>query len=129
MHHVHRQSIHAVIGAPDVIPGTRREGFDQRDELPRARHQPLGTLHAGVRLTACKIEALDAGADDYIVKPFNPGELLARARAILRRREMMRAARTPVPERGGYRFGGWRLELRSRSLVDPDDAPVHLSKG
>jgi two-component system OmpR family response regulator len=76
-----------------------------------------------------RIVCLELGADDYIEKPFNPGELLARARAILRRREMTRAERTPAQERGGYRFGGWRLECRSRRLVDPNEAVVHLSKG
>jgi DNA-binding response OmpR family regulator len=74
------------------------------------------------------IISLELGADDYIVKP-SPRELLARARAILRRREMARAARTRDPEGGGYRFNGWRLERRGRRLVDPKEAPVSLSKG
>jgi two-component system OmpR family response regulator len=76
-----------------------------------------------------RIICLELGADDYIAKPFGPGELLARARAILRRREMTQVAQTQAPERGGYRFDGWRLELRARRLVDPDEVPVHLSKG
>jgi two-component system OmpR family response regulator len=76
-----------------------------------------------------RIICLELGADDYIAKPFSPGELLARARAILRRREMTQVAPTQAPERGGYRFDGWRLELRARRLLDPDEVPVHLSKG
>ena len=76
-----------------------------------------------------RIICLGLGADDYIAKPFNPGELLARTRAILRRREMTQAAQTQAPERGGYRFDGWRLELRARRLTDPDEVPVRLSKG
>jgi two-component system OmpR family response regulator len=76
-----------------------------------------------------RIVGLELGADDYIVKPFSLRELLARIRAVLRRREMGRAARAHDPERGGYRFGGWRLERRGRRLVDRHEAPVPLSKG
>jgi two-component system OmpR family response regulator len=74
------------------------------------------------------IISLELGADDYIVRP-SPRELLARARAILRRREIARAARTRIPEGGGYRFNGWRLERRGRRLVDANGIPVSLSKG
>jgi two-component system, OmpR family, response regulator len=76
-----------------------------------------------------RIVGLELGADDYIVKPFSLRELLARVRAVLRRQEMGRAARTQDPERGGYRFGGWQLERRGRRLIDPDATPVSLSKG
>ena len=78
---------------------------------------------------ADRVIGLELGADDYIAKPFGLRELLARARAILRRRGMASAARTGGSERGGYRFGGWRLERRSRRLVDPHERPVSLSKG
>jgi two-component system OmpR family response regulator len=76
-----------------------------------------------------RIVGLELGADDYIVKPFSLRELLARIRAVLRRREMGRSARAHDPERGGYRFGGWRLERRGRRLVDRNEAPIPLSKG
>src|ERR1700694_2350003 len=76
-----------------------------------------------------RIVGLELGADDYIVKPFSLRELLARVRAVLRRQEMGRIARTRDPERGGYRFGGWQLERRGRRLVDPNGAQVCLSKG
>ena len=76
-----------------------------------------------------RIVGLELGADDYIVKPFSLRELLARVRAILRRQEMGRAARTRDPERGGYRFDGWRLERRGRRLLDPDAMSVTLTKG
>lgn len=74
------------------------------------------------------IVSLELGADDYVVKP-SPRELLARTRAILRRRQMSRAAQIRDPEGGGYRFSGWRLERYRRILVDPNEAPVSLSKG
>src|ERR1700687_539512 len=76
-----------------------------------------------------RIVGLELGADDYIVKPFSLRELLARVRAVLRRQEMGRIARTRDPERGGYRFGGWQLERRGRRLLDPHGAQVCLSKG
>jgi two-component system OmpR family response regulator len=75
-----------------------------------------------------RIVSLELGADDCIVRP-SPRELLARARAILRRREMARFARMRDPEGGGYRFNGWRLERRARRLVDGNGMPVSLSKG
>ena len=77
---------------------------------------------------ADSVVSLELGADDYIVRP-SPRELLARTRAILRRRQMSRAAQIRDPERGGYRFNGWRLERYGRRLVDPSEAPVSLSKG
>ncbi|WP_426419711.1 winged helix-turn-helix domain-containing protein [Bradyrhizobium genosp. A] len=70
---------------------------------------------------------LELGADDYIVRP-SPRELLARTRAILRRRQVSRTVQIPDAKRGGYRFNGWRLEPYRRRLVDPNDAPVSLSK-
>jgi two-component system, OmpR family, response regulator len=76
-----------------------------------------------------RIVGLELGADDYIVKPFSPREMLARIRAVLRRHEMGRVARARDPERGGYRFDGWRLERRGRRLIDPNDNLVPLSKG
>jgi two-component system OmpR family response regulator len=76
-----------------------------------------------------RIVGLELGADDYIVKPFSPRELLARIRAVLRRHEMGRAARARDPDRGGYRFNGWRLDRRGRRLVDAGEMPIPLSKG
>ncbi len=66
-----------------------------------------------------RIVGLELGADDYIVKPFSLRELLARVRAVLRRQEIGRAARARDPERGGYRFNGWKLERRGRKSSIP----------
>jgi DNA-binding response OmpR family regulator len=76
-----------------------------------------------------RIVGLELGADDYVIKPFSLRELLARVRAVLRRQETGRAARTRNPKHGGYRFNGWKLERRCRKLIDANDAPVPLSKG
>jgi len=48
---------------------------------------------------------------------------------VLRRQEMGRIARSRDPERGGYRFGGWRLERRGHRLLDAAEKHVPLSKG
>jgi two-component system, OmpR family, response regulator len=76
-----------------------------------------------------RIVGLELGADDYILKPFSLRELLARVRAVLRRQEIGRTARASDPARGGYRFNGWQLERRGRTLLDPSGNPVALSKG
>lgn len=75
-----------------------------------------------------RVVGLEIGADDYLAKPFNPRELLARARAILRRtREMHRVARPAAAEI--YGFAGWRLHAGSRELNDPAGRPVELTGG
>jgi two-component system, OmpR family, response regulator len=75
-----------------------------------------------------RVVGLELGADDYIAKPFSVRELLARARAILRRREAGCVESDQDSEQGGYRFGGWRLEHRSRTVIDSREAPVLLRK-
>jgi two-component system OmpR family response regulator len=76
-----------------------------------------------------RVVGLELGADDYVTKPFGLRELLARVRAVLRRREAGRAAPQRDPERGRCRFGGWQLDRRNRRLTDPHGAPVALTKG
>jgi two-component system, OmpR family, response regulator len=75
------------------------------------------------------VVGLELGADDYLTKPFGIRELYARFRAVVRRRESGWPSRTRDVERGGYKFGGWRLDRRDRRLVDPQQRPVSLSKG
>jgi DNA-binding response OmpR family regulator len=75
-----------------------------------------------------RVVGLELGADDYITKPFNLRELLARVRAVLRRVDSGRPAPARDPE-GGYRFSGWQLNRRTRRLTDPNGAPVALTKG
>lgn len=75
-----------------------------------------------------RIVGLEMGADDYLSKPFNPRELLARIRAVLRRRTPDAPAIAAVgqPLR---RFAGWRLDIVVRELFDPDDVLINLSDG
>jgi len=75
-----------------------------------------------------RIVGLEMGADDYIAKPFNPRELLARIKAVLRRVETL-----PEPDRSSsqaeMRFQGWTLNTAKRQLVSPNDVLVPLSTG
>ncbi|WP_229664563.1 response regulator [Sphingomonas metalli] len=78
-----------------------------------------------------RIVGLEMGADDYIAKPANPRELLARIRSVLRRHEERPARRTGavVPLRPQQHFAGWRLDPQARLLTDPDDVVINLSDG
>jgi len=73
------------------------------------------------------VVGLEIGADDYVVKPFRPRELLARVKAVLRRSEETRtdapAANAPV----AYRFDGWRFNVATQELFDPRGVAVTLS--
>lgn len=68
-----------------------------------------------------KVGALDAGADDYLVKPFGAAELLARVRAQLRRLTLTSPSAEPV-----LHFGGVTVDL-TRRVVERHGAPVHLT--
>lgn len=70
---------------------------------------------------AIKVEALDAGADDYVTKPFSINELLARIRAALRRASMPEQAQTPVIEMGDF-----RIDVPARTVLVKARA-VHLT--
>ena len=72
-----------------------------------------------------RIVGLELGADDYLAKPCNPRELLARVRAVLRRpREEAPGDAAPA-----LMFAGWRLDLVRRELTRPDGGQVGLSGG
>lgn len=75
-----------------------------------------------------RIVGLEMGADDYMAKPFNPRELLARIRAVLRRGG---GAAGPGEAAAGraLAFDGWRLDTARRELRDPDGALVDLTAG
>jgi two-component system OmpR family response regulator len=77
-----------------------------------------------------RIVGLELGADDYVAKPFNPRELLARIRAVLRRATAdSSTAGAKEPPAKAVRFGGWMLEPARRRLVNPDGVEVPLTGG
>jgi len=71
-----------------------------------------------------RIVGLEIGADDYVVKPFEPRELVARIRSVLRRAG--RGA-PPPEEHEAYEFEGWRLDPLKRRLTDSEGAVVPIS--
>jgi two-component system OmpR family response regulator len=73
-----------------------------------------------------RIIGLEMGADDYLVKPFNPRELLARIRAVLRRTSQGSAARADDSLRT-LAFDGWRLDCIARTLTSPQGSLVTLT--
>ena len=73
-----------------------------------------------------RIVGLELGADDYVTKPFNPRELVARIKAVLRRAS---AAPTDGPARRRVAFAGWTLDLSTRDLRSPEGVVVPLSGG
>ena len=74
-----------------------------------------------------RIVGLELGADDYVPKPCNPRELLARIKAVLRRRNEPRGGDQPMG--AGCEFAGWRLDLVRRELRSPAGVVVNLSSG
>jgi DNA-binding response OmpR family regulator len=78
-----------------------------------------------------RVIGLELGADDYLIKPFGLRELLARVRAVLRRREANGLAPAPPGDSASVRcrFGGWQLDRLRRRLINRDGAPVALTKG
>jgi two-component system OmpR family response regulator len=72
-----------------------------------------------------RIIGLEIGADDYVVKPFNPRELLARVRAVLRRSQTM--PRAPASTTKRVRFDRWLLDVPRQELIGPDGVAVPLS--
>jgi two-component system, OmpR family, response regulator len=83
----------------------------------------------GVRDEADRVMGLELGADDYMVKPFSPRELLARIRTVLRRTGAPAAEPARRREIRAYRFGEFEFNLRTRRLRRADGANVALTNG
>lgn len=75
-----------------------------------------------------RIVGLEIGADDYLPKPFNPRELVARVRALLRRSQANEATMQP-PGLRRYAFEGWLWDVDARSLIAPDGSALDLTGG
>lgn len=114
-------------GLPDLVlldimmPG--EDGLSLCRHLSETLALPVILLTARGESTD-RIVGLEIGADDYIVKPFEPRELVARIRSVLRR-----AAKggPPVTEEEHFVFEGWQLDPLKRRLTAPDGAMVSIS--
>jgi two-component system phosphate regulon response regulator OmpR len=99
----------------------------------RSDKAPPGEATAIIMLTAKgdevdRIVGLEMGADDYLPKPFNPRELVARVNAVLRRRQPPGPPGAPTTDTEIHRFGGFEFNLATRSLAK-DGKPVALTTG
>ncbi|WP_226632408.1 response regulator [Novosphingobium profundi] len=104
-----------------MMPG--EDGLSFCRHLVEAQDLPVIFLTARGEATD-RIVGLEIGADDYVVKPFEPRELVARIRSVLRR-----AARgvPAAPENEAFLFEGWTLDPLKRRLTDADGAVVAIS--
>jgi two-component system OmpR family response regulator len=108
-----------------MMPG--EDGLELARWLRNESKVPIIMLTAMAEETD-RIIGLELGADDYVTKPFNPRELLARIRAVLRRTG---ETEEKGPEGGArtYRFSGWLLETARRRLLDPAGVEVAITGG
>jgi two-component system OmpR family response regulator len=105
-----------------MMPG--EDGLSAARRLATERGPPVIMLSA-LGSDTDRIIGLEVGADDYLAKPCNPRELLARVRAVLRRR---RADEPELAARGTtFEFAGWRLDILRRDLRDPTGIFIELS--
>jgi two-component system, OmpR family, response regulator len=109
-----------------MMPG--EDGLSLCRHIRAAEQIPVILLSArGEELD--RIIGLEIGADDYLAKPFNPRELMARIDAVLRRTHAL-PPHAQTPHGDALRFDRWTLNLGTRELVDETGAPaIELSTG
>jgi two-component system OmpR family response regulator len=106
-----------------MMPG--EDGLSLTRMLRETTAIPVILLTAMVEDTD-RVVGLEIGADDYVTKPFNPRELLARVRAVLRRTRALPAGR-PAAETARLAFDRWVLDTARRELKGPDGVATPLS--
>ncbi|WP_262694760.1 response regulator [Kordiimonas aquimaris] len=109
----------------DIMLG-QTDGFTLFREMQKIVTVPVIFLSGRAEETE-RIIGLELGADDYVVKPFNPRELLARIRAVLRR-AADKAATSPT-QAVSDRMGKWRFDHANQELVGEDGESIVLSTG
>jgi two-component system OmpR family response regulator len=108
-----------------MLPG--ENGLTLCQRLRQQHAVPVIMLTAMGELSD-RVVGLEMGADDYLSKPFDARELLARVRAVLRRAGESRPVVGEVP-RPLIRFADWQLDLTRRELRSPDQVMIPLSAG
>jgi two-component system OmpR family response regulator len=109
-----------------LLPG--EDGLSLCRDLRAGKHKSTPIMMLTARgEEADRILGLEMGADDYVVKPFSPRELLARVRAIMRRTRMLppNMNRTESPEK--LAFGEWKMDTVARHLMDESGTMIALS--
>ncbi|MEH6724546.1 MAG: response regulator [Hyphomicrobiales bacterium] len=108
-----------------MMPG--EDGLTLCRFLRETTNTPIILLTAVIEDTD-KIIGLEMGADDYVTKPFNPRELLARIKAVLRRSQSLPPQREPT-DGTRYDFNGWSFDSTTRKLSKNGGPDVGLSSG
>jgi len=107
------------LGLPDM------EGMALINEIRRQSSVPIIVLSARGH-SSDRVMGLELGADDYVVKPFDPREVVARIRSILRRA----SDQAPQPASAEQaRFEGWTYQPSSHCLISPEGEETFLSTG
>lgn len=123
MAHISQKSVDLII-LDIMLPG--EDGMTLCRKLRAQSQVPIIMLTA-ISEEIERILGLEMGADDYLSKPFNPRELLARIKAILRR-----SGSNDTPKEKDhtiYRFKSWELDKTARRLTSPDNLEISLSSG
>lgn len=107
-----------------MLPGT--SGIDLCRTIRQSSQVPIIFISAKGSETD-RVVGLELGADDYLAKPFGTRELIARVRAVLRRRSL--EPETTRRPSGLLRFDGWTANLPRRELISPSGAVVDLTGG
>nr|WP_276583847.1 response regulator transcription factor [Pseudomonas sp. RIT-PI-AD] len=94
----------------------------------RARHAVAVIMLTAMGELSDRVVGLELGADDYLTKPFDARELLARVRAVLRRTGEIRSVSNDRP-RPILEFAGWQLDVTRRELRSPEKVMIPLSGG
>ncbi|MEJ0093922.1 MAG: response regulator [Methylocella sp.] len=106
----------------------REDGLELLRDIRSRSGVPVIIVTGHRREETDRVVGLELGADDYVTKPFSLRELLARIRAVLRRRKTERVAPPQGPELGVYTFGGWQFDRRFARLTDSSEIAVTLTK-
>ena len=109
-----------------MLPG--KTGTQLCQDVRQYSQVPIVMLTA-VSEEVDRIIGLEMGADDYIAKPFNPRELLARIKAVLRRTQGVAKLAPKIEKQPQYHFADWVMNPLKRSLIFKDSLEVVLSSG
>lgn len=108
-----------------MMPG--EDGLSLCRHLRETKDIPIILLTAMAEETD-RVIGLEVGADDYVVKPFNPRELLARIKSVLRRANSLPWKERRIAEKT-IRFDRWVLQVSQRELIGEDGVAIPLSTG